>query len=116
MLFIFFLKYPEAFQYRLYIVEGAITIVVAVCCVFLIPENYESAYFLNEEDKEIMRKRAEETKSYSGGKGHYNMTDVRVAVSDAKTWVHGGMQVCAVTILYGLSFALSHSYSPFSRF
>ncbi|BCS24982.1 uncharacterized protein APUU_41426S [Aspergillus puulaauensis] len=85
----------------LYIIEGAFTIVVGACCVFLIPKNFEQAYFLNEDDKRIMRRRAEDMEAYSGGKGHYTMSDVKAAVQDMKTWIHGSMQICAVTILYG---------------
>lgn len=88
--------------FRLYIIEGALTILVGACCVFLIPKNFEQAYFLNEDDKRIMRRRAEDMEAYSGGKGHYTMTDVKAAVQDIKTWIHGSMQICAVTILYGI--------------
>lgn len=87
---------------RLYIIEGAFTIVVGLCCIFLIPKSFEEAYFLNEDDKRIMRRRAEDMEAYSGGKGHYTMSDVKAAVQDIKTWIHGSMQICAVTILYGI--------------
>ncbi|KAF9887505.1 hypothetical protein FE257_010083 [Aspergillus nanangensis] len=85
----------------LYIIEGLITIVIAACCVFLIPQSHETAYFLDDDDKRIMRRRAEQMEAYSGGGGHYNMADVKAAVGDIKSWIHGGMQICVVTILYG---------------
>jgi hypothetical protein len=44
---------------RLYVIEGLLTIAWAVCCIFLVPKSYETAYFLNAEEKAIMRQRAE---------------------------------------------------------
>lgn len=65
------------------------------------PKNYETAYFLNAEEKAIMRRRAEESEAYSGGTGHYGMKDIKLAAKDVKSWVHGVIQICVVTILYG---------------
>jgi hypothetical protein len=50
-----------------------------------------------------MRRRAETMASYSGGKGHYRWKDVKMAASDMKSWVHGVIQICVVTILYGMA-------------
>ncbi|CZR54239.1 related to allantoate transport protein [Phialocephala subalpina] len=85
----------------LYILEGIITIVWAAICIFVVPKNYETAYFLNEEDKAIMRQRAEIMEAYSGGSGHYSMKDIKEAAKDSKSWVHGIIQIAVVTILYG---------------
>ncbi|KAF8857445.1 MFS general substrate transporter [Acephala macrosclerotiorum] len=85
----------------LYILEGIITIIWAAICIFVVPKNYETAYFLNEEDKAIMRQRAEIMEAYSGGPGHYTMKDIKEAARDVKTWVHGVIQIAVVTILYG---------------
>ncbi|KAJ5556092.1 hypothetical protein N7494_000007 [Penicillium frequentans] len=84
----------------LYILEGAITMVFAVCCVFLVPKNYETAYFLSPDEKQIMRYRDEQSRAYSGGQGHYKLADVKLASKDIKTWIHGVSQICVVTILY----------------
>lgn len=70
-------------------------------CLLVVPKNYETAYFLNEKDKEIMRHRAQLTASYSGGNGHYTLKDIKMAAKDVKSWVHGVIQICVVTILYG---------------
>jgi hypothetical protein len=86
----------------LYIIEGLITVVVAFTCLFVIPKSYESAYFLNEDDKVIMRKRAEIAKAYSGGNGHYTWEDIKMALSDPKVYVSGICQHCAIIVLYGL--------------
>ncbi|KIW54835.1 hypothetical protein PV05_07169 [Exophiala xenobiotica] len=85
----------------LYILEGLITLIWAAMCVFLIPKNYQTAYFLNDEDKKIMAIRAELSESYSGGDGHYKWKDVKLAFGDVKTWLHGVSQIAVVTILYG---------------
>jgi hypothetical protein len=72
-------------------------------CVVLVPRNYETAYFLNTEQKALMRQRAEEMEAYSGGSGHYTKKDIREAAKDAKSWAHGLIQITVVTILYGES-------------
>jgi len=88
---------------RLYVLEGIITIVWAFCCVWLVPKNFETAYFLSEEEKQIMRQRAARTQAYSDseGSGHYGKSDIREAAKDIKSWIHGCIQIAVVTILYG---------------
>ncbi|GAM33380.1 hypothetical protein TCE0_004f00233 [Talaromyces pinophilus] len=85
----------------LYIIEGIITIIFAGLCVFIVPKNFETAYFLTEEDRVIMRHRVEATAAYSGGQGHYKWKDIKMAAKDVKSWLHGSIQICVVTILYG---------------
>lgn len=86
---------------RLYIIEGIITLVVAFACVFIIPKSFETAYFLNADDKRIMRRRAELAEAYSGGSGHYKWADVKLALADPKVFVSGVAQHATITILYG---------------
>lgn len=90
--------------YRIYIIEGIITIVFGLACYYLVPSSFENAYFFNNEDKEIMRHRAELTHQYSGGSGHFKMRDIWIAVKDPKTWCHGWIQFCVITPLYGTIF------------
>ncbi|ETI24905.1 hypothetical protein G647_04275 [Cladophialophora carrionii CBS 160.54] len=85
----------------LYIIEGIITIVIGVICFWLIPKDYQTAYFLNAEDRVIMKRRAELTESYNGGQGHYTRKDFMLAVTDVKTWLHGGIQFVVMTVVYG---------------
>ncbi|KAI3335823.1 retrograde regulation protein 2 [Ustulina deusta] len=87
----------------LYILEGLITVICAGLCVVLLPRDYETAYFLNDEQKALMRKRAEEMETYNGGSGHYTKKDVKEAAQDVKTWVHTVIQIAVVTVLYGFS-------------
>ncbi|KAH8771607.1 retrograde regulation protein 2 [Diaporthe sp. PMI_573] len=85
----------------LYIIEGIITVAWAACCIFLIPRDFETAYFLNAEDRLLMRRRAEEMETYSGGSSHYGKKDIIEAAKDIKSWLHGVIQIAVVTILYG---------------
>lgn len=94
---------------RLYIIEGCITVVWAAICIFVVPKNYETAYFLNNEEKALMRQRAEVMEAYSGGSGHYSKSDIKEAAKDIKSWLHGVIQIAVVTILYGAS------HQPFAR-
>lgn len=86
---------------RLYILEGLITIVWAVACWWLIPKNYQTAYFLTADEKKIMAWRAEAAATYSGGTGHYTKKDVKLGAGDVTTWIHSVIQIMVVTILYG---------------
>ncbi|ORY14066.1 major facilitator superfamily domain-containing protein [Clohesyomyces aquaticus] len=70
----------------LYILEGVITVVWAFICIFVVPKNYETAYFLTDAEKAIMRQRAERTEAYSGGQGHYSKADIKEAAKDIKSW------------------------------
>jgi hypothetical protein len=88
---------------RLYIIEGAATIVISVVCYFAIPSSYTTAYFLNDADKAVMRRRAEITEAYSGGTGRYTRAEFMMAVKDIKTWIHAVVQVMCLTVLYGFS-------------
>ncbi|KAH8880583.1 retrograde regulation protein 2 [Thozetella sp. PMI_491] len=85
----------------LYIIEGIITVFYAGCCIFLVPKSFETAYFLNDKEKALMRRRAEEMEAYSGGDGHYGKHDIKLAAKDIKSWAHGIIQIAVVTILYG---------------
>ncbi|KAH6713433.1 hypothetical protein BKA61DRAFT_657395, partial [Leptodontidium sp. MPI-SDFR-AT-0119] len=86
---------------QLYIIEGIIIVVWVGICIYVVLKNYEAAYFLNEDDRVTMRRRAELAEAYSGGTGRYGMKDMKEAAKDTKSWLHGVIQICVVTILYG---------------
>jgi hypoxanthine-guanine phosphoribosyltransferase len=46
--------------------------------------------------------RAEAAEVYSGGSGKYTKREIKLAVKDAKTWIHAVIQIMVVTILYGM--------------
>ncbi|OAP62033.1 hypothetical protein AYL99_04236 [Fonsecaea erecta] len=85
----------------LYIIEGIVTIVFAFVCYFLIPRSYSTAYFFTDEDKAVQKQRLELMESYSGGDGKYTRKDVKNALLDIKTWLHGFNQILMSTIIYG---------------
>jgi hypothetical protein len=49
-----------------------------------------------------MRRRAELTHKYSGGSGHFGFKHIWMAAKDIKTWLHGALQFCVITPLYGM--------------
>ncbi|KAF2648630.1 high-affinity nicotinic acid transporter-like protein [Lophiostoma macrostomum CBS 122681] len=85
----------------LYVLEGILTVLWAFGTIWLVPKSYETAYFLNDAEKAIMRQRAERSEAYSGGSGHYSKADIKEAAKDVKSWLHGCIQIAVVTILYG---------------
>lgn len=85
----------------LYIIEGLITIFVAFAGFWILPKDYQTAYFFNEKDRAIMKRRAELTENYNGGQGHYTRKDFKMAVMDVKTWVHGIAQMGVMTVMLG---------------
>ena len=87
----------------IYIIEGVITIVYGLVCFILVPSSYEKAFFLNEDDKEVMRYRATVTHQYSGGSGEFTFKDIWIAAEDIKTWIHSALQFCCITPLYGFN-------------
>lgn len=75
--------------------------VFGISCYFLIPSSFETAYFLNEDDKVVMRWRAEQSEAYNGGTGHFTKKDLSLAFTDPKVYLSGLCQFCSITILYG---------------
>ena len=93
----------------IYIIEGIITIVYGMICFYLVPSSFEKAHFLNEDDKVVMRYRAKVTHQYSGGSGEFTLKDIVVAAKDIKTWIHGWLQFCCITPLYGKQRLFAHA-------
>lgn len=87
----------------IYIIEGIITIIYGLICFYLVPSSYEKAHIFNEDDKEVMRYRAKLTHQYSGGGGEFTFKDIAIAAKDIKTWIHGALQFCVITPVYGFN-------------
>ena len=87
--------------FRIYIIEGVITVVFGLICFFLVPSSYQKARFLNDDDKEVCRYRATVMHQYSGGSGEFTWNDIAIAAKDIKTWIHAALQFCVITPLYG---------------
>ena len=87
----------------IYIIEGIITVVYGLICFVLVPSSYEKAFFLNADDKEVMRYRDTVTHQYNSGKGEFTLKDIATAAKDVKTWIHSALQFCCITPLYGFN-------------
>jgi MFS family permease len=86
----------------LFIVEGLATVVISIAIFFLLPDNFETARFLNEEDRRIMRIRAEIAARYNG-KEEFEWKEIRKAFQDPKTWISCWSQFMGDICSFGLS-------------
>ncbi|KAJ5918907.1 high-affinity nicotinic acid transporter [Penicillium verhagenii] len=68
-----------------------------------VPGSFETAWFLDDDDKVAMRRRAEAMHQYSGGRGHFGFKHILWAAKDIKTWLHACLQFCVITPLYGFN-------------
>ncbi|KAL1843514.1 hypothetical protein VTK73DRAFT_2815 [Phialemonium thermophilum] len=48
-----------------------------------------------------MRIRAEQAEAYSGGDGHFKVSELKLALTDVKVWCNAICQLCCTTITYG---------------
>ncbi|KAF1354183.1 major facilitator superfamily transporter [Lizonia empirigonia] len=80
----------------LFLVEGIISMVVGIATVFLLPDNFETAWWLKEGEKALMRARHENTRLYQGKSvttDAMDRSEVKLAFSDPKVWLNS---VCYV--------------------
>lgn len=70
----------------LFIIEGVASVGVAIFVYFIMADDFENARFLNEEDKQLMRIRAERNARYNG-KPEFDWAEVRKAATDPKLYV-----------------------------
>jgi hypothetical protein len=86
----------------LFIVEGCATVAVSIAIYFILPDNFESARFLNDEDKKLMRIRAEINTRYNGAPA-FEWAEVRKALVDPKLWISCWNQFMGDICSFGLS-------------
>jgi MFS family permease len=86
----------------LFIIEGCASVLIAIIAYFTLADNFESASFLNEEDKSLMRIRAEINARYNGDQ-EFNWADVKRAVLDPKLYISSWNQFMADICSFGLS-------------
>lgn len=86
----------------LYIIEGCVTVGVSVATLFLLPDNFETAYFLNEEDRVLMRIRADLNARYNG-KPDFDWGEVKKALTDVKLYISCWSQFWADICSFGFS-------------
>ncbi|KAJ5648251.1 hypothetical protein N7490_004623 [Penicillium lividum] len=91
----------------IYIIEGSLTIAFGFMSFWLVPTSFETAWFLDENDKVAMRRRAEAMHQYRGGQGHFGSNHASWAAKDIKAWLHVCLQFCVITPLYGEIIAFS---------
>lgn len=85
-----------------YIVEGVFSITCVLAIWFGLPNDPSTAYFLSDEQKAMMKRRAEERKQYMGSED-FSWIEVKTAFRDPKLWVSGCIQFCQDILLYGFS-------------
>jgi MFS family permease len=86
----------------LFIIEGCASVLVSISIYFLLPDNFETARFLNEEEKALCRLRAEINSRYNG-KPDFDWGEVKKAATDFKLYVSCWSQFWADICSFGLS-------------
>ncbi|RDW89649.1 hypothetical protein BP6252_01681 [Coleophoma cylindrospora] len=86
----------------LFIIEGCASVVIAAGIYFCLPDNFETARFLNEDDRKLMRIRAEINARYNGHP-EFEWKEVRKAVTDLKLWISCWSQFMGDICSFGLS-------------
>ncbi|KAH9903532.1 major facilitator superfamily transporter [Xylariomycetidae sp. FL2044] len=85
----------------LFLVEGLISVVVGLLAVFFLPDGFETAWWLKEDEKALMRIRQEQVKIYLGESETFDKAEVKLAFEDVKIWLSGACQFCADTCSFG---------------
>jgi len=86
----------------LFIVEGCLSVLVAIIVYFLLPNDFETARFLTAEDKELMRARMTLNARYNGAP-EFDWKEVRKAFRDPKLYISCWCQFMADICSFGLS-------------
>ncbi|GIZ48008.1 hypothetical protein CKM354_001108300 [Cercospora kikuchii] len=87
----------------LFLVEGLISVAVGIACLCLLPDNFEKAWWLNENDKKLMRTRNRQAAIYQGESETFDREEVKLAFKDGKVWLSAFCQFCANTCSFGFS-------------
>lgn len=69
-----------------YIIEGIFSVLVAFVVWFGLPNDPSNAYFLNAEEKEMMRVRAIQRQAYMGSE-EFDWNEVKLALKDPKVYL-----------------------------
>lgn len=86
----------------LFIIEGCASVLIAVFVFFFLPDNFETARFLDEDDRQLMRLRAEMNARYNG-RPEFDWAQVRRAAVDPKLYISCWSQFMADICSFGLS-------------
>ncbi|KAI8292093.1 putative transporter [Colletotrichum sp. SAR11_240] len=85
----------------LFLIEGVISLAVGLAIIVLLPDSFETAKWLTEDDKNLMRIRAEQARVYQGESENFDKTEVKLAFMDPKVWLSAACQFCANTCSFG---------------
>ncbi|PQE30231.1 major facilitator superfamily transporter protein [Rutstroemia sp. NJR-2017a WRK4] len=85
-----------------YIIEGIFSVVVAVVVWFGLPTDPGQAWFLNAEEKEMMRLRAIQRQKYMGSE-KFSWEEFRIELKDPKLYMSAAIQFMQDCLLYGFS-------------
>lgn len=76
--------------------------VIGVATFFFLPNDYETAYFLNEEDKELMRIRTQLSAQYADAEP-FDVREVLKTLRDPKSWLTSLNQISVNICSFGFS-------------
>lgn len=82
------------------IIEGLPTFVLGIACWWILADDPETAYYLDEEEKELITARR---RAQIGITDNFDWKDVRKGLKDWKIWVFCAGQFCEDAMLYGYS-------------
>ncbi|OIW26939.1 MFS transporter [Coniochaeta ligniaria NRRL 30616] len=85
-----------------YIIEGCASILIAFVVWFGLPSDPSNAYFLNEEERRIMRVRALQRAQYMGSE-EFSWEEIFITLRDPKMYLSGAIQFMCDILLYGFS-------------
>ncbi|EHA50112.1 hypothetical protein MCOR27_011252 [Pyricularia oryzae] len=95
----------EAWRW-LFIIEGAISVAFGMLCWVSLPRSAQNAWFLDEDDRRLMRDRAERDVAYTGSDQEFSWDYVWMAVLDPMVWVAGLSLFCAGIPMFGFGIFL----------
>ena len=86
----------------LFIIEGCASVAISIFVFFFLPDDFENARFLNEDEKQMMRVRAAINARYNG-KPDFDWGQVKKAALDPKLYISCWSQFMADVCSFGLS-------------
>lgn len=85
-----------------YIIEGIFSILIGFAVWFGLPSDPSNAYFLNAEEKRMMKVRAAQRAQYMGSE-EFSWSEILIELKDPKLYLSGAIQFCQDILLYGFS-------------
>jgi sugar phosphate permease len=83
------------------IIEGIPTFLLGIATYFLLPNEPDGAYFLNDQEKAFMRTRWAKEYGMTSSAQEFDKKDVKKAFKDWKVWLFCAGQFGADNVLYG---------------